>query len=324
MKAIVYSTYGAPDVLRLEDIPKPVPGDDEVVIRVQASTVNPADWHFMRGRPYLVRMMTGLRKPRNSRLGIDVAGEVDTVGRNVTRFKPGDQVFGWCRGAFAEFVSVSASAIVEKPPSVTFEQAACVPVAAVTALQGLRDKGRIQSGHMVLINGASGGVGTFAVQIAKSFGADVTAVCSSRNVEMARSIGADHVIDYSKDDFTQSEKHYDLILDTVGNHSLSAYRDVLTPNGRYVQIGGPNKGQWVGPLTAPLKAIVFSLFVSQKFGMFIARGNAADMATIGDLMATGKVKAVIDRRYGLSDVADAIRYLEEGHARGKIVIAFSR
>ena len=320
MKAIVYANYGSPDVLRLEDIPKPAPGDDYVVIRVRASTVNPADWHFMRGTPYLVRVMTGLNKPRSRQLGIDVAGEVDTVGRNVTHFKPGDHVFGWCRGAFAEYTSIRASAIITKPLNVTFEQAACVPVAAVTALQGLRDKGRIQPQQNVLVNGASGGVGTFAVQLAKSFGAEVTGVCSAANVEMVRSIGADHVIDYTRENFTSGKTRYDLILDNAGNHSLSAIRRVLRSTGRYVQVGGPNTGQWVGPLAAPLKALVYSRFVSQKFGMFIAKGNKADMATITDLMTAGKVTPVIDRRYALSDVAAAIRYLEEGHARGKVVI----
>ncbi|MDP9178403.1 MAG: NAD(P)-dependent alcohol dehydrogenase [Gemmatimonadota bacterium] len=320
MKAIVYSSYGPPDVLRLEDIPKPTPGDDEVVIQVRASTVNPADWHFMRGTPYLIRLTSGLSKPRITQLGIDVAGEVETVGRNVVQFKPGDHVFGWCRGAFAEFTRIPASAIVTKPANVTFEQVACVPVAAVTALQGLRDKGRIQPGQKVLINGASGGVGTFAVQIAKSFGAEVTGVCSTGNVEMVQSIGADRVIDYTRENFTEGEQRYDLILDNAGNHSLSAVRRVLRPKGRYVQVGGPDKGQWVGPMTAPLKAVVFSRFVSQKFVMFIASGNRDDMTTLSDLMQAGKVTPVIDRRYALSEVADAIRYLEEGHARGKVVI----
>ena len=320
MKAIVYSRYGPPDVLRLEDIPKPAPGDGDVVIRVRASTVNPADWHFMRGTPYLIRLMSGLRKPRNTQLGIDVAGEVEAVGRNVTHFKAGDHVFGWCRGAFAEYAKLPASSIVRKPASVTFEQAACVPVAAVTALQGLRNKGRIQRGQNVLINGGSGGVGTFAVQIAKSFGAEVTAVCSTRNVEMVRSIGADRVIDYTRENFTQGEQRYDLILDNAGNHSLSEIRRVLRRKGRYVQVGGPDKGQWIGPMAAPLKALLFSSVVSQKFLMFIATGNTDDMTTLSDLMETGKVTPVIERRYGLSEVADAIRYLEEGHARGKVVI----
>jgi NADPH:quinone reductase-like Zn-dependent oxidoreductase len=320
MKAIVYSSYGPPDVLRLEDIPKPSPGDDDAVIRVRASTVNPADWHFMRGKPYLIRLMSGLRKPGNTQLGIDVAGEVEAVGRNVTHFKPGDHVFGWCRGAFAEYARIPALAIVAKPASVTFEQAACVPVAAVTALQGLRNKGRIQPGQNVLINGGSGGVGTFAVQIAKSFGAEVTAVCSTRNVEMVRSIGADRVIDYARENFTEGAQRYDLILDNAGNHSLSEIRRVLRPKGRYVQVGGPDKGQWIGPMAAPLKALLFSGVVSQKFVMFIATGNTDDMTTLSDLMETGKVTPVIERRYGLSEVADAIRYLEEGHARGKVVI----
>ena len=320
MKAIVYSSYGPPDVLRLEDIPKPAPGDDDVVMRVRASTVNPADWHFMRGTPYLIRLMSGLRKPKITQLGIDVAGEVEVVGRNVTQFKPGDHVFGWCHGAFAEYAKIPASSIVTTPTGVTFEQAACVPVAAVTALQGLRNKGRIQPGQNVLINGGSGGVGTFAVQIAKSFGAAVTAVCSTRNVEMVRSIGADRVIDYTRESFTEGDQRYDLILDNAGNHSLSEIRRVLRPKGRYVQVGGPDKGQWIGPMAAPLKALVFSGIASQKFVMFIAKGNRDDMTTVSDLIEAGKMTPVIDRRYGLSDVADAIRYLEEGHARGKVVI----
>ena len=320
MKAIVYSDYGPPSVLRLEDVPTPTPKAEEVVIRVRATSVNPADWHFMRGTPYLIRLMSGLRKPKFTQLGIDVAGEVDTVGANVTRFKQGDHVFGWCRGAFAEYASIRASALVTKPASVTFEQAACVPVAAVTALQGLRDKGRIQPGQKVLINGASGGVGNFAVQIAKSFGAEVTGVCSTRNVEMVRSIGADRVIDYTGENFTLGEERYDLILDNAGNHSLSEIRRVLRPKGRYVQVGGPTSGEWIGPMAAPLRALAYSRLGSQKFVMFIAKGNTADMTTIGDLMAAGKLTAVIDRRYPLSQVADAIAYLEAGHARGKVVI----
>lgn len=238
MKAIVYSNYGSPDVLKYEEIEKPTPGDDEVLIKVCATSVNPADWHFMRGTPYMIRLMLGLRKPKNRRLGIDVAGVVEAVGRNAIRFKPGDEVFGNCIGAFAEYVCTSESKLVTKPRSITFEQAATVNVAALTALQALRDKARVQAGQKVLINGAAGGVGTFAVQIAKSFGADVTGVCSTRNVEMVRSIGADRVIDYTREDFTSSGQRYDIILDCIGNHSLSEYRRVLNPKGIYVGIGG--------------------------------------------------------------------------------------
>ncbi len=231
MKAIVYHNYGPPDVLKYEEIVAPTAGDDEVLIRVRAASVNPLDWHFMRGTPYFLRIMTGLLKPKDRRLGVDVAGQVEAVGRNVTQFKPGDEVFGSCRGAFAEYACTAESALVTKPDNVTFEQAASVPVAAYTALQGLRDKGHIQPGHKVLINGAAGGVGTLAVQIAKSFGAEVTGVCSTRNVDLVRSLGADRVIDYTQEDFTKSGQGYDLIFDCVGNHSLSAYRRVLSPKG---------------------------------------------------------------------------------------------
>src|SRR5271166_2401169 len=231
MKAIVYHNYGTPDVLQCEEIGKPTVGDDEVLIRVRAASVNPLDWHFMRGTPYPLRIMTGLRKPKNKRLGVDVAGQVEAVGRNVTSFKPGDEVFGSCRGAFAEYACTSGSALVIKPDNVTFEQAASAPVAVYTALQGLRDKGKIQPGQKILINGAAGGVGTYAVQIAKSFGTEVTGVCSTRNLEMVRSIGADHVIDYSQEDFTASGKRYDILLDLVGNHSLLSCRRILTQKG---------------------------------------------------------------------------------------------
>src|SRR5437588_5880372 len=248
MKAIVYHSYGSPDVLRLEEIEKPTAGDDEILIKVRAAAVNPLDLLF-RGTTYMVRVITGLRRPKDTRLGVDVAGQVEAVGRNVTQFKPGDAVFGTCKGAFAEYVCASESALVMKPDNVTFEQAASVPIAAITALQGLRlgglgDKGQIQGKHKVLINGASGGVGTFAVQIAKSFGADVTGVCSTRNVEMVRSIGADRVIDYTQRDFTKSAQHYDLLFDCMGNHSLSACRRVLNPKGVYIVVGGPS-GPWM-------------------------------------------------------------------------------
>jgi NADPH:quinone reductase-like Zn-dependent oxidoreductase len=243
MKAAVYTRYGPPDVVQITDVEKPVPKDHEVLIRVRAASVNPGDWHFMRGAPYFLRIMTGLRKPKVTRLGIDVAGQVEAVGRNVTQFKPGNEVFGACRGAFAEYACTSESSLVTKPNNVTFEQAGSVPVAALTALQGLRNKGQIQPGQKILINGAAGGVGTFAVQIAKWFGAHVTGVCSTRNVEMVRSIGADQVIDYTQEDFTKGTQRYDLMFDSVGNHSLSACRRLLNPKGIYIVNGGPN-GQW--------------------------------------------------------------------------------
>jgi NADPH:quinone reductase-like Zn-dependent oxidoreductase len=319
MKAIVYYNYGSPDVLKCEEIEKPAAGDNEVSIKVRAASVNPLDWHFMRGAPYVVRIMTGLLKPKVTRLGVDVAGQVEAVGRNVTQFKPGDEVFGACRGAFAEYACTAESAVVMKPDNVTFEQAGSVHVAALTALQGLRDKGRIQPGQKVLINGAAGGVGTFAVQIAKSFGAEVTGVCSTRNVDMVRSIGADRVIDYTQEDFTKTGQHYDIFFDCFANHSLSACRRVLNPKGIYIAVGGPS-GSTIGILAGWITALVWSWFVSQKFVTFMARSNKEDLTILRELMATGKVTPVIDRRYKLSEVPEAIRYLEEGHARGKVVI----
>jgi NADPH:quinone reductase-like Zn-dependent oxidoreductase len=321
MKAIVYRCYGSPDVLKFEDIEKPTAADDQVLVRVHAASVNPLDWHYMRGTPYLVRMDAGFGKPENPRLGVDFAGTVEAVGKNVKRFKPGDEVFGGKFGAFAEYVTVREDrALALKPSSVTFEQAASVPIAAITALQALRDKGQVHPGQRVLINGASGGVGTFAVQIAKSFGAEVTGVCSTRNVDLVRSIGADHVIDYTREDFTKSPQHYDLILDNVGTHSLLEYKRILTPKGIYVMIGSTSLGNWFQWLATPIKAWMLSPFVSQKFGMILAELNKDDLATLGTLMQSGKVTPVIDRRYKLSEVPAAIRYLEEGHARGKVVI----
>jgi len=274
----------------------------------------------MRGTPFVLRLAAGLRKPKVTRLGADLAGQVDTVGKHVTQFQPGDEVFGVCKGAFAEYVCASESAVVLKPANVTFEQAAAVPVAAFSALQGLRDKGQIRRGQKVLINGAAGGVGTFAVQLAKVFGADVTGVCSTRNLDMVRSIGAHHVIDYTQEDFTTSGQQYDLIFDTAGNHSLSDCRRALTPKATLVLVGGPNKGRWVGPLTGVLKAVVVSRFVSQKLRPCLAHSSKADLIVLRELLEAGKVAPVIDRSYPLSDVPEAIRYLEEGHARGKVVI----
>jgi len=320
MKAIVYRCYGSADVLGFEDVEKPTPADDEVLVKVVAASVNPLDWHYMRGSPYFMRLGIGLGAPNDTSLGVDFAGTVEAIGRNVKRFKPGDEVFGGTSGAFAEYVTVREDrALALKPANMTFEQSASVPIAGITALQALRDKGKIAPGKKVLINGASGGVGTFAVQIAKSFGAEVTGVCSTRNVEMVRSIGADHVIDYTQEDYTRSGQRYDLIIDNVGNHSLSANRRVLNSDGIFVIVGGP-KGNWLKPLMNPIKALVFSPFVGQEFVMILAKLRKDDLAILSDLMQAGKVTPVIDRRYRLSEVPAAIRYSEEGHARGKIVI----
>ena len=318
MKAIVYRDYGSSDVLRYEEVEKPTAGNNEVLIRVRAASLNPIDWHFMRGTPYLMRMAIGLRKPKAGRLGLDVAGQVEAVGGGVTEFKPGDEVFGTCRGAFAQFACAPESALVTKPENLTFEQAASVPVAGFTALQGLRDKGWIREGKEVLINGAAGGVGTFAVQIGKSFGARVTGVCSTKNVDMVRSIGADRVVDYSKEDFAEGGHRYDLILDCVGNRSLSVCRRVLKPTGAYVMVGGPD-GRWLGPLARGIRTLLLSRFVRQRLVLFLARPNKEDLTFLRELVRTGKVTPVIDRRHRLSEVREAIRYLEEGHARGKVV-----
>jgi NADPH:quinone reductase-like Zn-dependent oxidoreductase len=319
MKAIVYRNYGSPAVLSSEDIEKPSPRDNEVLLSVRASAVNPLDWHFMRGTPYLVRIITGLRAPKLTGLGVDVAGQVEAVGRNVTQFKPGDQVFGACRGAFAEYACTSASNLVMKPENVTFEQAAAVPVSAFTALQGFR-KTQIRSGQKVLINGAAGGVGTLAVQIARSFGAHVTGVCSTGNVDLVRSIGADQVIDYTCEDFTTGGQHYDVIFDLVGNHSLSACRRILSPKGFLIMAGGTSDVWMIGPIAGSIRAAVLSLFGSRKLVWILARWSNEDLTVIQGLMATENVTPVIDRRYKLSEVPQAIRYLEEGHARGKVVI----
>ncbi len=316
MKAAVYTRYGPPDVVQVTDVEKPVPKDNEVLIKVRAASVNPVDWHFVRGAPYLVRIMTGLRKPKITRPGVDVAGQVEAVGRNVTQFKPGDEVFGGCRGAFAEYACAIEDRLALKPANITFEDAAAVPVAALTALQGLRDKGRIQPGHKVLVDGASGGVGTFAVQIAKSFGAEVTAVCSPRNVDKARSIGADHVIDYTREDFTQSGQRYDLILGANAYHSIFDYRRALSQDGVYVMAGGGGAQGLQTMLLGPL----LSLIGSKKMRFFITKMSKKDLIFLKDLLEAGKVVPVIDRRYPLSGVAEALRYLEAGHAQGKVVI----
>ena len=322
MKAAICTAYGSPDVVQIRDVEKPVPKDDEVLIRVRAASLNPADWHMKRGKPHIMRLMTGLHKPKDARLGSDVAGEIEAVGRNVTEFNPGDEVFGSCHGAFAEYACALESALAKKPENVTFEQAASVPIAAYTALQGLRDKGKVQPAQKVLIHGASGGVGTFAVQIAKWLGADVTAVCSTRNVELVRSIGADRVIDYTQRDFTTDGQRYDVIFDLVGNHSLTAVRRVLNREGIYIGAGILGSSlSMIGILTGLIATLVRSRFVSQQVVMLMAKRCKDDLLLMQELLKTGKVRPVIDKCYSLSEVSEAIRHLEGKHARGKIVIA---
>jgi NADPH:quinone reductase-like Zn-dependent oxidoreductase len=321
MRAIVYRCYGSPDVLKLEDIAQPSPADKRMLVKVHAASVNPLDWHYMRGEPYLLRALVGIGAPDDIHMGVDFAGTVVSVGKDVTRFKPGDEVFGGRTGAFGEYVSVAeAGSVAIKPANMTFEQAAAVPIAAHTALQALRDKGKIQPGQTVLINGASGGVGTFAVQIAKAYGAKVTGVCSTRNLAMVRALGADRVIDYTQEDFTKASQRYDLIIDIVGTHSLSDYRRVLNPHGSLVIAGSLDKGRWLGPLTGSIDAWFYAQFVSQKVIFLFANLNPEDLYALRDLMQAGKITPVIDRRYALSEVPEAIRYLEQGHARGKVVI----
>jgi NADPH:quinone reductase-like Zn-dependent oxidoreductase len=320
MKAAVYTSYGPPDVVQIVDIEKPVPKDNEVLIKVRAASLNPLDWHFMRGTPYAVRIIAGLRKPKFPGLGVDVAGQVEALGAKVSQFKFGDEVFGSCKGAFAEYVCAPESVLVMKPANVTFEQAASVPVAAYTALQGLRDKGNIQAGQKVLVNGAAGGVGTFAVQIAKPFGADVTGVCSTRNLELVRSMGADRVIDYTQEDFTKGAQRYDLFLDCVGNHSLSATTRVLNPKGTYVGAGGTTDNWMIGPLVRAISSLVVSLSGNRKLLMILARPNKQDLTFMREQMESGKIMPVIDRHYRLNEISEAIRYLETGHARGKVII----
>jgi NADPH:quinone reductase-like Zn-dependent oxidoreductase len=322
MKAITHCEYGGPEVLQIEEIEKPVPNDNQVLVKVRTASVNPLDL-TIRG-PLVIRPLLGLRKPKDTRLGVDYSGTVEAVGKNVTNFKAGDAVFGGKNGALAEYVSVLADrAVVLKPANMTFEQAASVPVAAITALQGLRDKGHIQSGQKVLINGASGGVGTFAVQIAKSFGTEVTGVCSTRNVDLVRSIGADHVVDYTKQDFTKTDQRYDLIFDLIGNHSFSERRRILNPNGICVMagLGGAGWKEGMGMrLLGELNGYLRSRFTSQKFIAYIAEFNKKDMMVLADLMQSEKVTPVIDKTYKLNETPDALRYLEQGHARGKVVI----
>jgi NADPH:quinone reductase-like Zn-dependent oxidoreductase len=314
MKAIVQNEYGSPDVLKLKEVDKPVVKENDVLVSVHAAALNAGDYFSMRGSPWLARFTVGFPKPKNYILGWDVAGHVEAVGKNVKRFQPGDEVFAECNGTLAEYACAAEDKFAMKPTNLTFEQAAAVPTAAITALQGLRDAGKVQPGQKVLINGASGGVGTFAVQIAKSFGAEVTGVCSTRNVDMVRSIGADHVIDYTQDDFTQSGQRYDLILDNVANRSFSDLRHALTPQGIII----PNSGH--GGMGYVIKAFLLSPFMRQQGRMFLASSNNKDLVVLKELIEAGKVTPVIDRTYPLSDAPEAFRYLEESHARGKVVI----
>jgi NADPH:quinone reductase-like Zn-dependent oxidoreductase len=321
VKAIRYHVYGSPDVLELQDVAMPTVNDEDVLIRVRASSVNPKDWHFMRGKPYLMRGEAGLSRPKIPELGSDLAGHVEAVGAKVTAFQPGDEVLACHGGAFAEYVSLPQNAaVVRKPSNLTFEEAASVPVAALTALQGLRDKAGVLPGHKVLVNGAAGGVGTFAVQIAKALGAEVTGVCSTRNVEMVRKIGADRVVDYTAEDFCRTGERYDVLLDLVANRTLADCRHVLAAKGVLV-MGAPRRGQWIGPVVGMAKLVLLSPLVSQRLLFFLARENKADLEVVRDLLESGKVTPVIDRTYGLAEVPEAIAYLEEGHAQGKVVIS---
>lgn len=324
MQAIVYTRYGSPDVLELKEMEKPTPADNEVLINIHAASVNAADWHLIRGEPFLMRFMFGLRKPKYQIPGIDVAGVVEAVGRSVTQFQPGDEVFGDLSssgfGAFAEYVTTVENTIARKPANLTFAQAAAIPVAAVTALQALRDHGHVQAGHKVLITGAAGGVGTFAVQLARAFGAEVTGVCSTKKVDMVRALGANHVIDYTQEDFTRNGQQYDLILDAAAYRSLAAYRRALAPAGRYVMIGGATAHMFQAMLLGPL----ISLVGKQKMGNMLANPNQADLVVLTELLEAGKITPIIDRHYPLAEVAEAIRYLEAGHARGKVVITMHR
>ncbi|HEU5142474.1 MAG TPA: NAD(P)-dependent alcohol dehydrogenase [Solirubrobacterales bacterium] len=320
MKAIVYDRYGSPAVLQLREIDRPVPKDDQVLVRVNASSVNPIDWHRLRGQPYFMRGSEGLRRPKNDGLGADLAGRVEAVGRDVTLLQPGDEVFGMSIRTLAEYAAVPEKGVVQKPANLTFEQAAAVPLAALTALQGLRDKGGIEAGQNVLVNGAAGGVGTFAVQLAKAFGAEVTGVCSTRNAELVRSIGADHVVDYTREDFTRSGQRYDLILDAVANRSLSSLRRATKPDGVLALAGGA-KGRTGGkPILFLLGAVLMRRFVSQTVAPYLTTRKRDDLLLLKELIETGQVTPVIDRSYSLSEAPEAIRYLEQGHARGKVVI----
>jgi NADPH:quinone reductase-like Zn-dependent oxidoreductase len=320
MRAIVYDRYGPPDVVELREIDKPALTDDGLLVRVHAASLNVFDWHMLTGVPYMARMQAGLRKPKNGAIGVDFAGTVEAVGKDVEGFRPGDEVFGARTGALAEYVCVRKT-VATKPANVTFEEAAAVPLAGITALQGLRDKGRIQAGQKVLINGASGGVGSLAIQIATSFGAEVTGVCSTRNVDTARSLGAEHVIDYTKDDFTRAGQRYDLILDVAGNRSWSDCKRVLHERGRLVIVGGPKNNRWVGPLGVVVRRRLASLAGSRKVvAPFLAKLNKEDLAVLGGLLEAGKLTPFVERRYELREAAEALGYVGTGHARGKVIV----
>jgi NADPH:quinone reductase-like Zn-dependent oxidoreductase len=325
MRAIVHSRYGSPrDVLALEDVSEPVPGEGEVLVRVRAASVNPADWHIVRGDPLVARLSFGIRGPKARVPGCDLAGQVEAVGPGVTALRPGDEVYGsaFMRGfgAFAELASVPADVLALKPAGLSFEQAAAVPVAGLTALQGLRDHGRVESGHRVLIVGASGGVGTFAIQIAKSIGAEVTGVCSTRNLELVRSLGADHVVDYTREDFTESDRRYDFAFQLAGTLSPSRFRRVLTPKGTLVVSTGESSGRIIGPVARSIQAAALSPFVSQRLSSFTVNPNTKDLDHLRELIEAGTVSPVVDRRHPLAEIPEAIAYLEQGHARGKVVI----
>jgi NADPH:quinone reductase-like Zn-dependent oxidoreductase len=321
LKAITYHRYGSPEVLELQDVDEPVVRDDDVLVRVRAASANPRDWHFMRGLPAFMRLQFGLRNPKHSGLGSDVAGQVEAVGGNVTRFRPGDEVYAdVVAGGFAELVSVPEAFLAPKPANLTFEQAAAVPLAALTALQGLRDHGRVQPGQRVLIIGAAGGVGSFAVQLAKWLGAEVTGVCSTRNLELVRSLGADHVIDYTREDVTRGGRKYDLVLQLAGTASPSDLRRALTPRGTLLLSSGESDGRLIGPVDRIVKALLLAPFVRQRLVPFVAKRSGDDLRVVKELIEAGTVTPVVDRTYPLSDVPEAIRYLEEGHARGKVVV----
>jgi NADPH:quinone reductase-like Zn-dependent oxidoreductase len=323
MKAVIQDEYGSAAVLETRDIDRPEIGDDEVLVRVRAAGVNPGDWAIVSGLPYIARPVYGLRKPKNAVRGTDVAGTVEAVGADVTRLQPGDEVFGWCDelgGAFAEYASVSEDALAPKPANLTFEQAAAVPMAGFVALQALRDHGNVRAGQKVLVNGASGGIGTFAVQIAKSLGAEVTGVCSTRNVGLVRSVGADHVIDYTREDFTQKDRRYDFILDNVANHSLSELRRALTPTGTLVPNGGGFENRWFAGGGRVIGAHVLSRFVSHTLRPFLVSPKLEDLVVLKQLIEAGKVTPVIDRAYPLGETPEAIGHVGGGHARGKVVI----
>jgi NADPH:quinone reductase-like Zn-dependent oxidoreductase len=320
MRAVVMDAYGPPDLLGVEDIAVPVPGPGQVLVRVAAVGLNPADWHFVRGTPYVARLAFGLRRPRPRMRGTDMAGIVEVPGPGVRRLRPGDEVYGWAEGApFAELVCVSEATVAPKPANLTFEEAAAVPLSGVTALQGLRGAGRLRAGQAVLINGASGGVGTFAVQIAKALGAEVTGVCSTRNLDLVRFLGADHVIDYTKQDVTRLERRYDLVLDNVGGHSISAWRGVLTPTGTLLPNSGDG-GRWIGPMATVVEAFIVSLFVRQRLRPFFTNMTCADLVELKDLIDAGQLQPVIDTIFPLDRTGDALGYLEAGHARGKVVV----